>query len=766
MKNKSQRLAQFKEKMQSLNWPKMNDGWKKPDLSKLFKKRKHKSLTLPIAISLIVIMLVPVIAAMSITYFRTSDIITERVEAQQRQITSNLASSIESAAESAEETLRLLIMSGATSRLTEENDQNRANLLSNFEYVATGNPYISSVHYIPADDSIPYVSSLAAIRVGVNPYNVFPWLEEAMESTRLTWSEPYTINNRTLVTVYRGTGQRGEIEGVIAMDLDLYTIQQDFITTELGNTGYVNLIADNGTVLASSREQQVGENLSDETYFRASLEEDNSVSVNSSQVGTTANSGWVYDNSINGGQFGIFHNRIPDLGLNVYGMVRANEMEQEMGAIRDIVTFVTIIVILFALFITGLLTALINTVTQALLRVFEKVSQGDLTSRVTRDDLFKMKLPFANKLRKQSKSDKKQKALNEKGNEIHQLGLSLNRTITNFEDTIKVIQGNSQNVSSMATTLTEIADQTSRSTAEVSETINGVAESTSMQTQDTEATVTQMNELAEALSEINSAVSKMGEHADETMVVNGKNSQATHDVEKKWQETLETLDDLKVRIEEVDGDIQNIEGIVKAITTIASKTNLLALNASIEAARAGDAGRGFAVVADEIRKLAEQSATSSKDIQTIIQTIQSKSSGMVKHLEETNEDSKVQTEKIDEAIKSSENVALSLEQLVASMLTVMQSSTVINEKKEEVVAQLESIAAGAQENSAGTEQVSANAEEILATMEDFTTHINHLENVAMDLKISAEQFVINQKEAEAETDVSDSELDTLEPEFV
>lgn len=756
--------TQLMDKIKSIKWPNKKKNSEKKSRALFFKRREHKSLRLPIAISLIVLMLLPVTSAMIYTYNRTTSILTERVEAQEQQITANLVNTITDAGIAAEETIKRLSIDGVLSRVaTDGEERDQTDLISRFQYVVTGNPYIADVHFVPANSNFNFVSTLSVVRGDQDPYEIFPWYESGLKASGLRWTDPHVYNNRTRLTVTRAIGTGTNLQGVLAIDLDLNVIREEINQTQIANTGYISILDDNGTVVASSQVALVGENLSSSDFFQQSQSQSNEEADESSDISTF--SGMVYDKEINNGDFGIYYERIPNLGLNVYGQVQAHEMENETSTLQLIAFVVVVFTIIIAGVVALLASGLIASITEALMRAFKRTEEGDLTTRLTKNELINPANAIVKGLNKwhTRKGSKKKvsKKLNPKGNEIHQIGLAFNKTLATFEETVKVIQGNSQNVSSMATTLTEIADQTSRATSEVSQTINGVAESTSMQTQDTEATVHQMNELSAALNEIDEAVAKMGTQADKTMIVNGNNARSIQEVNEKWNETLKTIDDLKAIIEEVDGDIQNIEGIVKVITNIASRTNLLALNASIEAARAGDAGRGFAVVAEEIRKLAEQSTGSSKDIQSIIQQIQDKSSSMVEHLEETDKDSLVQTEKIKEAIGASEDVALSLEQLVASMLVVMNASNVISEKKEEVVAQLESIAAGSQENSAGTEQVSANAEEILATMEEFTTHINQLENVASILKESAEQFLIEQEEARE----AEEGLDDLEPEF-
>lgn len=728
-------------------WENLKTNISKIDWSKLRPsknnsiKRGHKSVKWPITILLTIVMLVPLLAALLFSYIQTTKIMTERVEAQEEQITTNIVSTIDSAATAAETTVEKLAMDSILNQVSSGTPGAESQLSSRLQYISSGNRYISDAYYIPIGENQDIVST-NTLNDNDSLNEQLPWLESASQSNGIQWSEPYTLNGSSRIAVSRPLFGGQSVIGVLAVDLDFETIKKDVEEAKIANTGSIQIFTEDGIVLASPDTSIIGQNHKEKSYFQTILNEE-----------SDSDTGIIYDEEANGGELGIYYEKIPNLGITVFGMVAENEMDEEASAIIKTFITITLITIIVAAVISYYAAGIITSIANSMMKIFGEVRRGNLTNRLSYKELVDFKNPYVfikNKLSKNNdeivSSNAGESDLDPKGNEIHQIAIAFNETMDTFESTIATIQGNSKNVSEMAATLTELSDQTSRATSEVAQTISGVAEATSTQTEDTEETASQMNDLSQALNEINDAVGTMGSHADNTMILNGNNIFATQDVDQNWKETLGTMDQLKAQIEEVDGDIQNIEGIVNAITNIAKKTNLLALNASIEAARAGEAGRGFAVVAEEIRNLAEQSAQSSKDIQNIIHTVQNKSTNMVNHLEETSEGSKVQTEKINEALSASESVASSLEQLVASMIIVIQSSSVINERKDEVVSQLENIAASAEENSAGTEEVSANAQEILATMEDFTSHINNLEAVAKTLKTSAEQFEINQNQ--------------------
>ena len=188
---------------------------------------------------------------------------------------------------------------------------------------------------------------------------------------------------------------------------------------------------------------------------------------------------------------------------------------------------------------------------------------------------------------------------------------------------------------SLVTTINETAVQVAAAAQETQATAMHLAEAAEHQAQQITSASAAINEIAVSIDEVSRNSAESADVAQRSVQIAGKGAAIVRQTIQGMDNIRDQIQETSKRIKRLGESSQEIGSIVELINDIAEQTNILALNAAIQAASAGEAGRGFAVVADEVQRLAERSANATKRIETLVQTIQSDTNEAVSSMEQT-----------------------------------------------------------------------------------------------------------------------------------
>lgn len=318
--------------------------------------------------------------------------------------------------------------------------------------------------------------------------------------------------------------------------------------------------------------------------------------------------------------------------------------------------------------------------------------------------------------------------------EIRELANSFNQMKSNLRDLIGQTSDNAEHVAAAAEELMASAEQSSKATEHIAITIQEVASGSEQQVASVVEGARIVDELAQGAEQIVNDAQTVSTAANRATVVAANGTEAIEHAIQQIQTISQTINQVAGAVKGLGNRSQEIGQIVEVIAGIAAQTNLLALNAAIEAARAGEQGKGFAVVADEVRKLAEQSSQSAQQIGDVIHSIQEETKAAVQSIEVGTSEMEGGIELVNAAGHSFKEIRASITQVADQMEDVSVAAKQMSAYTQQVVGAIQHVSVIAEQTASNAQNVSASAEEQLASMEEVAASSTALTQKAAELQ--------------------------------
>ncbi|MGF6489796.1 methyl-accepting chemotaxis protein [Pseudomonas frederiksbergensis] len=409
----------------------------------------------------------------------------------------------------------------------------------------------------------------AKMPAGFDP-RVRPWYKGAESSSTATLTEPYidAATGQTIISIATASRQAGKSVGVVGGDLSLQTLIDTLSARDFGGMGYAFLVSADGKILVHPDKALVMKSLS-EAYPKNTPR----ISSNFTEVDVDGKTRIVTFTPIKG---------LPSVNWYIGLSVDKDKAFSMLSEFRASAVVATVIAVAIIIALLGMLIRLLIQPLHVMTRAMEDIAdgEGDLTKRLTIQNQ----------------------------DEFGILGTAFNRFVERVHTSIREVSSATGQVNEVALRVVAAS--------------NSSMFNSDQQASRTSSVAAAINQLGAAAQEIARNAAQASSQASDARSLAEDGQQVVDRSIAAMNQLSSMLSASSTNIESLNSKTVNIGQILEVITSISQQTNLLALNAAIEAARAGEAGRGFAVVADEVRNLAHRTQESAQQVQTMIEELQ------------------------------------------------------------------------------------------------------------------------------------------------